>query len=225
MNTSIKHELEIDIQSYWHAGTGAGSGSHLDALTEKDKNGLPFISGKHLKGLLRHAMRRAIEWNWFSSHSLDFVSDSLDILLFGTENQEENKRSTKPGMIQITKASLDEQIAYWLTHQESMQKNNVEETDKTGYLYTEVYRTKIDSKKGVAVEGSLRGIEVAIPMKLYAQISLQITALDPDLRKEQQQFLEQKDPFFWLPEILPLIDSVGANRNRGLGEATIKIKE
>jgi CRISPR/Cas system CSM-associated protein Csm3 (group 7 of RAMP superfamily) len=47
--------LTIDIRGYWHSGTGRGSGSHLDALVDTAHDGLPYLSGRHIKGLLRDA--------------------------------------------------------------------------------------------------------------------------------------------------------------------------
>ena len=42
--------LVIDIQSYWHPGTGRGSGFHLDAVTHTGADGLPLTTVPPLPG-------------------------------------------------------------------------------------------------------------------------------------------------------------------------------
>ena len=40
----------------WHCGSGLAAGADVDTLVVKDKNGLPFVPGKTLKGLIREAV-------------------------------------------------------------------------------------------------------------------------------------------------------------------------
>ena len=49
-------KLIIDIQSYWHPGTGQGLGSHLDAVTHRGADKLPALPGKTVNGRLREVM-------------------------------------------------------------------------------------------------------------------------------------------------------------------------
>ena len=44
---------QIQFHSYWHCGSGLAAGAGVDALVVKDANGLPFVPGKTIKGLLR----------------------------------------------------------------------------------------------------------------------------------------------------------------------------
>lgn len=203
----IQHKLNLDFHYYWHAGTGASSGSHLDMLTEKDTNGLPFISGKHLKGLIRHALQRAEDWGWFDEQKSAHHIQDLTTLILGSQSQQVSRTKTQIGMLQVERAVLSSEQTKWLT-----QKN------WQPHLYREVYSTAIDHE-----EGSLRGMEVTLPMQLSSLITLSITALDPIVRQEQAQFLALPDPFFWLSEILPLIDSLGGHRTRGFGEVLIQL--
>ena len=62
----IKYSLEL--YSYWHCGSGLSSGADADALTVKDKDGLPFVPGKTIKGLVREAVEEI-----GSSDSLSFL--------------------------------------------------------------------------------------------------------------------------------------------------------
>lgn len=50
-----KIEYEITFHSDWHCGSGLAAGADIDALVIKDKDGLPFVPGKTIKGLLREA--------------------------------------------------------------------------------------------------------------------------------------------------------------------------
>ena len=50
-----KIEYEITFHSDWHCGSGLAAGADVDALVIKDKDGLPFVPGRTIKGLLREA--------------------------------------------------------------------------------------------------------------------------------------------------------------------------
>lgn len=210
--------LHIEILHYWHAGTGAGGGSHLDAMTEKDACGLPFLAGKHMKGLLRHAVHRAQHWEWFSVGVPDGPAPDLETLIFGSRSQQEKREKTLPGMLRIGDAKLKESESAFL-------KDNLEYTP---FLYQEIYSTAINAADsaaaGTAKEHSLRGLEVTLPVVLLAELSLEVTALDDAHRKQQQLWLDSSSSFDWLEKVLPLIDSIGAHRTRGLGEAVFTLQ-
>ena len=46
-------KYKVEFLDYWHIGSGVTAGSRVDNLVLKDENGIPFISGKTLKGLFR----------------------------------------------------------------------------------------------------------------------------------------------------------------------------
>lgn len=209
-----KINLHIELQNYWHAGTGSGSGTHLDALTEKDRYGLPFLAGKHIKGLLRHAVHRAEEWGWFSASLPEGSASDLETLIFGSRSQQEKREKTLPGMLRVDDAQLSAIESNFL-------KQN---TEFKPFLYQEIYSTAINAA-GTAKAHSLRGIEVVLPVVLVAELSLEVTALEATHREQQKQWLQNNPSFAWLEQVLPLIDSVGANRTRGLGEAVLALKE
>ena len=43
----------ITFLSHWHAGSGLSSGADADSVVIKDKNNLPYLPGKTIKGLLK----------------------------------------------------------------------------------------------------------------------------------------------------------------------------
>jgi len=47
----------IQFLSYWQIGSGKGSGNLSDASILKDANGLPYLPGKTIKGLLLDAVK------------------------------------------------------------------------------------------------------------------------------------------------------------------------
>ena len=46
----------IKFHSDWHCGSGLVAGADVDALVVKDKDGLPFVPGRTIKGMLREAI-------------------------------------------------------------------------------------------------------------------------------------------------------------------------
>jgi len=73
-------------------------------------------------------------------------------------------------------------------------------------LYDEIASTKIDAQ-GMAVEGSLREIEVTIPVTLVGEVN--------DISKE---YIEK------MIQALKMIKRMGLNRNRGLGRCEITVE-
>ena len=46
----------------WHCGSGLAAGADVDALVIKDSDGLPYIPGKTMKGLLREAAEEIVSF-------------------------------------------------------------------------------------------------------------------------------------------------------------------
>lgn len=74
-------------------------------------------------------------------------------------------------------------------------------------LYDIIASTKIDSD-GIAVDNSLREIEVVVPLLLHGEIR--------DIQQEHLQTLSKS---------LKLIKRMGLNRNRGLGRCEFSVEE
>ncbi len=73
-------------------------------------------------------------------------------------------------------------------------------------LYDEIASTKID-EKGMAVDGSLREIEVTIPVTLIGEID--------DVSNEYSEQMKKA---------LKMVKRMGLNRNRGLGRCEITVE-
>ncbi|HFD17048.1 MAG TPA: hypothetical protein ENJ38_12200 [Rhodospirillales bacterium] len=201
--------LEIDIRSYWHAGGGRGAGAVLDAVVHRDPDGLPVLPGRHLKGLLRDALARAEAWGWPGC-----PAGSAEAL-FGKparerqEGKDDRPAPSVPGCLRVSDATLPVEVAEWLACDDEKHGGK----PLLPHLFRSLYATAVDHETGTARDKSLRGIEVVVPLTLRSHIEpVPGTTPPPD----------------WTDRIrtaLPLVDAVGAHRNRGLGRAVLMLKE
>lgn len=205
------NQLQIDLQGYWHAGSGRSAGALLDSLVQKNTVGLPVVGGRHIKGLLRHALAKAEVLNWFTEIELpEGPVKTLETLIFGSANQQEGRFNTLPGLLIVGDASLPEAEATWLAA--------TEQAELRQYLYSQLSSTAI-TELGTAKQNSLRAIEVSLPMQLKSELSMQVTAVDEAHRAQQQAWIASTAAWQPIIEASSLVDSLGASRSRGLGEA------
>ena len=205
---TIKYENKFHTD--WHCGSGLAAGAGVDALTVKDKNGLPFIPGKAIKDLVREAVEEIL----FIGGKGEMANDKRDLFkqTFGNSKdrniikeeqqpKDENKKAdsykeTHKGETFFTNAMLKED-----------EVNAIIENTAVRFMYRSVANTAID-ETGIAVENSLRKTEVAVPCKCYGEI------LDVPVAFEKE-----------ICEALKYIKRLGQGRNRGLGRCTIEITE
>ncbi|EOZ5528694.1 RAMP superfamily CRISPR-associated protein [Vibrio metschnikovii] len=193
--SSLNFCLRFDLRSEWHVGTGREGGAYADSLVLKDQHALPMLSGKSIKGLLRQAFHEALELEWLKGADNQTLTQ-----LFGCEGV----RAQAQGALRISSATLSAaEIAYFTANPK----------DK-GHLYLVRHATAIDSHTGAAKEGSLRAMETVVPLVLHAQLELNNASAEI-----QQQFAH------WLSIVLPLINSVGGKRRRGLGDVIVTVEE
>ncbi len=207
--------LTIDLYGYWHTGSGRSAGALADALVQKTVDDLPVVGGRHLKGLLRHAVFKAEKVGWFRHLELPAgPAETIETLLFGSANQEVERFSTIPGMLIVNDGLLSKEEAAWLAKSE--------QTALRQQLYDRLSSTAM-TEAGTAKADSLRTIEVVLPMTLSSQLSLQITAVDSLHAEQQAEWLTGDASWEVLTLACSLIDSIGASRSRGLGEALLTI--
>lgn len=197
MNT---HRLQFELRSYWHPGTGHGSGSALDALTHRDGDGLPALPGRTVKGLLRDALQSAVALGW--------LSDPRDVhRLCGWRPTPEQQTRPEPlpaqGCLRVSDATLPAEVAAYLAANPAL----------IAGLYRSHFATAVDSVSGTATQHSLRGIEVVVPLTLEARISILPGSTTPD------------DWAHSLATALPLLDQLGSHRNRGMGRVVVSLGE
>lgn len=197
-----KISITAEFHSYWHIGTGRGSGQNLDALVEKDESGLPYVSGKTIKGLIRDAAYKLDSWQ----------GTTMVDLLFGRRNDdsEQSKDETEAGLLRFSNLELQEKAFL----QQPSQKQLV------GNLFQVVTSTAIDKQSGSATEGSLRTMEVVIPVTLVGDIQV----LNPIGNGEHQQAQRNvEDVVGYLEKLLSLVTHIGANKNRGFGRVSLTV--
>ncbi|MDD2412779.1 MAG: RAMP superfamily CRISPR-associated protein [Bacteroidales bacterium] len=149
----------ITFLSDWHAGSGLSSGADADAVVIKDKNNLPYLPGKTIKGLLKDVFEdfREVQPNLIDS---GFVKK-----YFGEYN--EKGKISDAGSLFFANAELNEN-----------EKNEITE-QMSSFLYRNLASTRID-EKGVAEKHSLRTMQVSIPLVLEGYID---GVIDTDIVK------------------------------------------
>ncbi len=141
-------KYQIKMLSDWHVGSGLDGGAAADALVLKDKDGLPYISGKTMKGLLKDALLDMMDVGHCKQKDINHI--------FGYEVK--NDRTYK-GCAFFSNAILPKD------EREEIVSHSLAE-----HLYRNIASTKI-KKNGVAQDNSLRTMEVTQPLTLEAWIS------------------------------------------------------
>ena len=145
----IKYKLEFF--SYWHCGSGLSAGADVDQLAVKDENGLPFVPGRTVKGLIREAAEELSRLNpakYAAANDLDAV--------FGKEPSIDNPDSR--GCAFFSNAEFP-----------NSDKRKIMNEGLAKYLFDRVSSTAID-ESGIAKEHSLRKMEVVLPCTLVGEI-------------------------------------------------------
>lgn len=179
---------QIEFFNYWHSGSGLSGATYADSIVNKTDEKLPFIPGKTLKGLLRDAAVRINELNG------NMVSQGFIEKVFGTASDKGNATKEDEGQAFFSNAYLSENLS-----------NSIVKENLSPNLYTVISSTQIDDA-GQAKEGSLRQMEVTIPLTIYARIEN-----FPDELENQLIHC-----FGWIKQM-------GQNRNRGLGKCKFSI--
>ncbi len=141
-------QYKIDFFSDWHCGSGLSAGADVSALVIKDKDGLPFVPGKTIKGLLREAVE---DLQQFDNRYQDIIIDEL----FGFSDNNDKMQNTT---LYFRNAELSE------TQRKAINDNNAAK-----YLYRIVTSIAIDDNY-IAKNNSLRKIEVVVPCTLEGEI-------------------------------------------------------
>lgn len=139
----------IQFFSFWHCGSGLAAGADVDALVVKDENGLPFVPGRTIKGLVRESIEL------ISQLYPEKVSEETIQKAFGFFDNKDQKIN---GSLFFTNAELPE-----------VEKLSIIKNDMAEYLYDSISSTAIDDE-GIAKAHSLRRQEVVVPCALTGKI-------------------------------------------------------
>jgi len=192
--STIKYKVEIFSQ--WHCGSGLSAGADLDDLVIKDRNDLPYIPGKTIKGLIREAVEDYLVFS--TKGKVSEIDQEAFVKTFGNavEESTEEKKKNNMGEAFFSNVCLPEKDA------EDIIKGKYQP-----YLYNKVASTAIGDD-GIAKDHSLRTVETTIPCTLYGCI----TDVPESFAKT-------------VAESFGLIKRLGQKRNRGLGRCQISIIE
>lgn len=191
-----KRKIILNMHGYWAVGSGKGGGMEVDNRIDRDADGLPYIPGKMLKGLIRDACLRLEK---AGNPKYNFVND-----IFGSSGNTDGlaRTSTETGKIYISDARLSENLRKVLND-----GNNELYQRAKNVLTRNIYSTAIDETSGTAKENSLRGYEVAVPMEL-------VSHLECECSDEEMDAIELA--------ATKLVYAVGSHKSRGLGEVSIE---
>jgi CRISPR/Cas system CSM-associated protein Csm3 (group 7 of RAMP superfamily) len=147
---------KIYFFDFWSTSSGLSGGALADSLCLKDKNGLPFLPGKTIKGLFREAAEILQNLNY------DGIDNNFIFSVFGEpEHQDSDNNKEERTIIAssfFTNASLNELTA-----------NGIIQQNYISNLFEQIASTALE-ESGLAKKNSLRRIEYALPCTLYGKI-------------------------------------------------------
>ena len=211
-----KRIIKIDIHSYWHIGTGEGSGPSADAIVATSPNKLPIWPGKSLKGVFRDAFYQATALESLKDHSYDDLLWLFgpNVELTSPEEGSDNARDSfqnKKGAFKFSDGRLDIGEKYLALEEWAGSKEGKEYTP---FFYKEVSNVALN-EDGTAKKGALRSIQLTKPVSLFAEV---------EFSTEDENQNAQK-AFQLLEETFPLIRLMGASRTRGLGRISVSYQQ
>lgn len=184
----------IELFSYWHAGSGLQGGSDAHTTVIKDRDGLPFLPGKTLKGLLRDAAQSLQELG-DDKVTAPFVSE-----VFGGKNTHYAAQKKVHSSF-FTDAYLGDQVRQQLRGQ------TPDPMRLRAMLFDRLASTAID-ERGQAQQGTLRQMEVVVPLTLYAMI---------------HDFPDSATHRLAITRCMQWVKHLGVNRTRGLGRCQLML--
>lgn len=155
--------LRIEFQSDWHIGTGAGIPGSTDRQVLRDPQGLPYVPGKTLTGILRDAAEFVADVR--GGNAIDLPSK-----IFGA--QSESDSCARAAKIGISSAEFPGEIRDYILR-----------NDLTSALFHVQPGIKIDSKTGCAQEDHLFSLEkVRRGCVLYAEVVFMEELSDDEMK-------------------------------------------
>lgn len=144
----MKITYKIEFHTDWHCGSGLAAGADVDALVVKDENGMPFVPGKTIKGLVREAVSEIRSFK-------GATEDEKFVEAFGFFDDKDKKEK---GCLFFTNAELKKE------EYDAITSNNA-----VRFMYRDIASTAI-GENGIAKKHSLRKMEVVVPCSLYGEI-------------------------------------------------------
>jgi CRISPR/Cas system CMR subunit Cmr4 (Cas7 group RAMP superfamily) len=191
----IEIKYKLKFRSDFHFGSGAGIPGVIDCGLKYNSNGVPEISGKTIKGILRDAVTNII---LLQSPKLSGCSIVENI--FGKEGQDDTK-------FRFSTPVIPEQYEKRISESRNLQKS-----------ITKIeFHNRIHRNSNIAEKGALFSREVGPNSFEYAGRISQI--------KECFHNKELKKYIYYLVCGMRFITHIGGNRRRGKGLVRFEIEE
>lgn len=145
---------KVTFLTWWHCGSGQAAGPDVDELTIKDSDGLPFIPGRTMKGLLRDACQL------MKDYKFEGIDNDRINTVFGHFDEKKKDECPEKGEAFFSDMVLPV----------NDRKKITADKDLIQFLYSSVAATAID-EDGIAKDHSLRKIQVTVPCDLYGMIA------------------------------------------------------
>ena len=139
---------KITFYSYWHIGGKDGANMKVDSAVLKDRNGLPYIGGKTMKGLIKDGAR-FIENNQPGLFETENFKDTI----CGLPDRNYSRIKNNVPINKFTSARIEQELDKSLIGLLIHDKSSVELTDNK--------QAKVHS---------LRNMEMVIPVELFGTI-------------------------------------------------------
>jgi len=196
--------FDIQLHGWWRTASGHTEGDHLDDVIQKSPDGLPWIAGRTLKGLLRDAACQLCALGHTRQDLIDAVFGLHVDSVNAPELKIEARNLTEPAAYRFGSGEMDEIWRDWASR---AAKDVTSIQPVIAALFDRRSMTAMGSD-GLAVTGALRRVEVAAPVHLTAPIScLRDVPGAADL----------------LEKSAGMIKALGAGRTRGFGRVTVRL--
>lgn len=140
-------EYTITFYSYWHPGGKDGANPQIDNAVLKNKNDLPYIGGRTIKGLIKDGAR------FINKHQPDLIGENFINRFFGEEDSDYDNENSANLKDRFTSATMKEKI----------------NPKYAQMLYHIKERTALDDEKQT-INHALRTSEVVVPIELTGMI-------------------------------------------------------
>lgn len=144
---------KVTFLTWWHCGSGQAAGPDVDELVIKDSEGLPYIPGRTMKGLLKDACRQ------MDNYGLEGTEDKHISSVFGYHDDNEGSLSKKGS------AFFSDMVLPTTAHSAIAADKELRKA-----LFSSMAATAIDDD-GIAKDHFLRKIQVTVPCALYGMIA------------------------------------------------------
>lgn len=202
--------LHIDMQSYWISGSGRGQGLAVDEESILDADRLPFLPGRHVKGVLRDAMR------WLADARGDIEEDVIKWLFGHPERRSAEWAAPGGALLSVRDARLSEGLRGVLRGDERLR----------GGLFRALASTAMDPDHGVARDKSLRTFRVVVPVPLVAELQFDEMRLAAMRRAQVPEAVTAlcADWESLIEDALVFAPAFGGGRNKGFGRCAARLQ-